>query len=146
MQVDTTISNSNEIAVEEESPLASVVVEYEDTELSSFSRRLEHWSAVLKNSLLAEYEDNRNSFTIKMKSENETIKKNHQEQVDGLRMKLDLETASLSDSNQKLELKEKLVNNLTLFYAKKDRNFLLRRTFILWRDALEANIGIKIAF
>ena len=143
MNIDTAITT--EVLIEEESPLAAVVVDYEDSEMASFSRRLDHWSAVLKNSLLSDYEENRKVFTDQMLADNQKTKEEYELKVAGLEGKLAEATLSLESANRKLDTKEQLSNNLSLYYARREKKNLVRTVFTFWRDILASRKGQNLS-
>ena len=145
MDVKLNVVVPNENPVEEESPLASVVLEYEDSELSSFSRKLDDSLAALKKGLLFEYEKNRDCFELKMISDNQKKEQDYINKINQLESNLKQESVSLSISNQKLEMKEKLVNNINLYIGKKERKMFMIHAFRHWMDSLDSSKGHKLA-
>lgn len=104
---------------EQESPLAQMVVEYEDEELSNYSKKVDHLTAILKNSLLDEYEETRTLFNKRVQ-QNALERQAQQEQKDKEIMeKLTLANSKAEKSDLKAGKLEALVTSQLKLLKKK---------------------------
>lgn len=139
----------------DDAPLDSIVVEKVDRELQHFTSKFDHWTTILKASLISEYSNTRAVFQQEINADINQLKDTHKQEISALESKLTEADQKAASATSKQIQKSKLVENMIIFTQKRvstinqNKKLTLSKCFSYWKsrasDNYYLNVTIKLA-